>query len=157
MTWPRLEHESVTEAGRELASVLQVTTPVPWISLAEKNSPKRIRGAARTGGKQQVFPFQEQHLLKQFKLLPLKILPCSIGANSTADDKKQAKKMLPVGVTVSVLTAGMLLSGTPMGAEGVNLGLCLHSGTGCCGQGEHTQNYLSTGLFKCNECAFFIS
>lgn len=57
MTWPRLEHESVTDAGRELASVLQVTMPGPWISLAAKNLAKKDPGGG--GGEKEAtsFPF----------------------------------------------------------------------------------------------------
>lgn len=94
--------------------MLQVTMPGPWISLAAKNLAKKDPGGGGGRKKQQVFPFHEQLLLKQFKLLPWKILPWTIGANSTVDDEKQAKKMLPVAVTVPVLIAGMFLSGTPM-------------------------------------------
>lgn len=61
-----------------------------------------------------MFAFHEQHLRKKFKLLPWKILPLSVGANSAVDEKQQAKEVSPVGVTVPGLIAGMLLGETPI-------------------------------------------
>lgn len=109
VTWPRLEHDSRRQAGNSL-----LCSKSQRLCLGLHELQKQTHQKQSWGKRQDAFAFHKQHLRKKFKLLPWKMLPLSVGANSALDEKQQAKEVSPVGVTVPGVIAGMLLGETPI-------------------------------------------